>query len=271
MTDKISLAVSTPDAKFSAVVYREPFAQSFAKTAALGLSGIELHIRDPRTVQAAELLRLADEHRLAISALGTGQAFGTDGLSFTDADPAIRRAAVDRIKAHIALAAELRTCVILGLIRGRGRPEEPPVEVRQRMTDGFRACAEEAEKLGIDLAVEPINRYETSLLNTVAETLEFLDLLQSPRVGLLLDTFHMNIEEPSIPASIRQAGKRIKHVHVADSNRWAPGFGHLDFEEVGRELEALGYEGFLSAEILPYPNPEAAARMVAKTFDLKAR
>ncbi len=266
MGGKISLAVSTPDAKFSAVVYREPFPRSFAKAAALGLAGLELHLRDPRTVRAGEILHLAREHGLAISALGTGQAFGTDGLSFADADPAVRRAAVERIKSHLALAAELRTCVILGLIRGRGRPEEPLAEARRRMEEGVRACADEAERLGVDLALEPLNRYETNLLNTVQEALDFLDALRSPRVGLLLDTFHMNIEEPSIADSIRRAGKRIRHVHAADSNRWAPGFGHLDFGEVVRTLEILGYDGFLSAEILPYPDPDAAARMVARTL-----
>ncbi|MGQ9780219.1 MAG: 5-keto-L-gluconate epimerase [Bacillota bacterium] len=262
---KISLAVSTPEAKFSAVVYREPFASSFAKVAALGCGGIEVHLRDPGLVRAEELTRLAREHGLTICALGTGQAYGADGLSFTDPDPSVRRAAVERIKSHIMLGAELGCCVILGLIRGRLRSEDP-ARARRWMMDGFRACLEEAEKRGVDLAIEPLNRYETELINTVEEALSILDELGSPRAGLLLDTFHMNIEEPSLATAIRRAGKRIKHVHVADSNRWAPGFGHIDFGEVYRELAAVGYEGFLSAEILPYPDPEAAGRMTARTL-----
>ena len=262
---KIALAVSTPEARFSAVVYREPFASSFAKVSALGLGGIEVHLRDPNLVRAEELIHLAREHELTICALGTGQAYGTDGLSFTDPDSSVRRAAVERIKSHIILAAELRCCVILGLIRGR-LGSEAPAWAREWMMNGFRACLEEAERHGVDLAIEPLNRYETDLINTVEEALLVLEELGSARAGLLLDTFHMNIEEPSLPAAIRRAGKRIKHVHVADSNRWAPGFGHLDFGEVYRELMAVGYGGFLSAAVLPYPDPDAAGQMVVRTL-----
>ena len=78
-------------------------------------------------------------------------------------------------------------------------------------------------------------------------------------MGLLLDTFHMNIEEPSIYSSIVQAGKRIVHVHVADSNRWYPGAGHVDFAGIIAILQTLNYEGYLSAEILPLPDPDTCA------------
>lgn len=267
MTQQLTaaLVVSTPDAKFAALVYRQPFAESFAKVAALGFKGIEVAIRDPRMADPDELRHLAEKNELKICALGTGQAFGTEGLCFTDPDPSVRGRAVQRIKEHIALAKELGALVIIGLIRGKGLAGEP-AELHRGMLDGMRACADEASRLDVDLVIEPINRYETALLNTIPEALAFLDELGSPRVGLLLDTFHMNIEEPSIGASIRQAGRRIGHVHVADSNRWAPGCGHLDFPGIVAELRASGYVGYLSAEILPYPDPDAAARQVAVTM-----
>lgn len=232
----------------------------------MGFDGVELAIREPKRVSASDIDRLARKHRLAIAALGTGQAYGEEGLSFTAADPSVRARAVERIGEHLALAKELGVIVILGLIRGRQVPELSEAEVRRVMMDGFQACADEAEKLGVDLAIEPINRYETNLLNTVTETLAVLAELKSSRVGILVDTFHMNIEEPSIKGSIRAAARLIKHVHVADSNRWAPGFGHLDFCEIVNELREGGYDGFLSAEILPYPDPDAAARQAASTL-----
>ena len=85
------------------------------------------------------------------------------------------------------------------------------------------------EPHGIRLALEPINRYETTLINNAAQGLELIERVGADNFGLLLDTFHMNIEEPSIEDSIRQTGDRIFHFHVADSNRWYPGAGHLDF------------------------------------------
>ncbi len=263
---KTSLAVSTPGARFAALVFRDALSDSLAKTVSLGFDGVELAIRDPKLVDVTEIGRLAEEHHLEICAIGTGQAYGEDGLSFTNSDPSARELAIERIKEHMALARELRAIVILGLIRGRRMPDMPEAEARRLMMDGFRACADEAERLGVDLVIEPINRYETDLLNTVGETLAVLEELGSPRMGLLLDTFHMNIEEPSIEGSIRAAGRRVRHVHVADSNRWAPGFGHLDFHAIVNELRVTGYEGFLSAEILPYPEPDMAAREAAETL-----
>lgn len=263
---KTSLVVSTPGARFSALVFRDSFSNSLARAASLGFDGVELAVRDPRLVNPAEIARLAEEHRLKVCAIGTGQAYGEDGLSFTDPDPSVRERAIHRIREHLALAGELRAIVILGLIRGKRPPEMPEAEARRLMICGFEACAEAAAKLGVDMVIEPINRDETNLLNTVGETLEVLDELGSPHLGILLDTFHMNIEEPSIAESIRAAGNRIKHVHAADSNRWAPGFGHLDFHGIVRELRESGYEGFLSAEILPYPDPDTAARRAVETL-----
>jgi len=122
-----------------------------------------------------------------------------------------------------------------------------------------------AAQRGVELVLEPINRYETNFLNTVAETLAFLDEVAAPNVGLLFDTFHANIEEPSLAGSLRAAGQHLKHVHTADSNRWAPGSGHLDFAAVVATLRQSGYDGWLSAEILPLPGSaeQAAAQAIA--------
>jgi len=80
---------------------------------------------------------------------------------------------------------------------------------------------------------------------------------------LLLDTFHMNIEEPQIEASIRLCADRIFHFHVADSNRWSPGMGHLDFQSILQALHATGYQGWVSGEFLPLPDAQTAARRSA--------
>jgi len=94
----------------------------------------------------------------------------------------------------------------------------------------------------------------------VAEGLALIEAVGADNFGLLLDTFHMNIEEPSIEESIRQAGNRIFHFHVADSNRWYPGAGHLDFRSILSTLKDIGYQGFVSGEFLPKPDAETAAR-----------
>jgi sugar phosphate isomerase/epimerase len=128
------------------------------------------------------------------------------------------------------------------------------------LVEAIRECAEAAAGTGVRFALEPMNRYETDLIHTVADGLELIDRVGAPNFGLLLDTFHMNIEEPSIEDGIRTCGDRVFHVHVADSNRWHPGAGHLDFPSILETLSAIGYDGFVSGEFLPLPDADTAAR-----------
>lgn len=101
------------------------------------------------------------------------------------------------------------------------------------------------------IAVEPWNRYETYLINRMDQAIAFVDEVARPAVGVMADTFHMAIEETDIAAAIRRAGARLTHVHLADSNRAAPGYGHLDFAPVLAAIADIGYEGWISYELLP--------------------
>jgi 5-keto-L-gluconate epimerase len=116
-----------------------------------------------------------------------------------------------------------------------------------------------AEKAGVRIALEPINRYETPFVNTAQEGVNLIRRVGAANLGLLLDTFHMNIEEPSIESSIRTTAGSIFHFHVADSNRWHPGAGHLDFASILAALTSTGYAGFVSGEFLPRPDAQTAA------------
>jgi sugar phosphate isomerase/epimerase len=110
----------------------------------------------------------------------------------------------------------------------------------------------------VRIALEPLNRYETSLIARVSEGLDLIAQIGADNMGLLLDTYHMNIEEPIIEDSIRTAGDRIFHFHVADSNRWYPSAGHLDFRSVLDALFETGYQGYVSGEFMPLPDPDTA-------------
>jgi sugar phosphate isomerase/epimerase len=113
---------------------------------------------------------------------------------------------------------------------------------------------------GVRLALEPICRYETSLVNNIAQGLELLERVDADNMGLMPDTFHMNIEEPVIEDSILACGDRIFHFHIADSHRWYPGSGHLDFASILDALYSTGYQGYVSGEFMPQPDPDTAAQ-----------
>src|SRR6185437_13944979 len=110
------------------------------------------------------------------------------------------------------------------------------------------------------LLFEPLNRYESNLVNTVADGVALLQSLKTKNVKLLCDLFHMNIEEAGIADALRAAGHLLGHVHLADSNRRAMGFGHTDMAPVARALRDIGYGGYVSGEILPLPDSDTAAQ-----------
>jgi len=266
---KLSIVLSTQAARFEAVALEGDFEVNVARIAAWGYDGVELAIRDPRMVDGDELLRVVSAHGLAVPAIGTGQAWGAEGLSFTDPDPAVRAAAIERTISHIPFAARTGAVIIIGLLRGIVKPGVDHNQAMDWLVGALRDCCAEARSFGsaqdrphtVRIALEPICRYETTLINNAAQGLALLERVGADNMGLLLDTFHMNIEEPVIEESIRACGDRIFHFHVADSNRWHPGAGHLDFASILGALRATGYEGFVSGEFMPLPDADTAARL----------
>ena len=256
----LSVVLSTHAASFNAVAFKGDFDTNIAKIAGLGYDGVELAIRDPALVDASELDRVITAYGLTVPAIGTGQAWGEERLSFTSADPAVRQAAVERIKSHIPLAERFNAIIIIGLIRGVTPQGQTHRQSMLYLVENLRECANAAASHGVRFALEPLNRYETDLIHTVSEGLELLEQVGADNLGLLLDTFHMNIEEPAIEESIRLCGERIFHFHVADSNRWHPGAGHLDFRSILNALFATGYQGYVSGEFMPKPDADTAAR-----------
>ena len=257
---KLSIVLSTHAAQFQAVAFKGDFAANVTRIAKMGYAGVELAVRDPDLINTFELEAILSTHGLTVPAVGTGQAWGEERLSLTSSDPAVRIAAVERIKRHIPLAARLNAIVIIGLIRGitpAGQSHEQSIAY---LIENLRECARLASIQGVRFALEPINRYETDLIHTVEEGLDLLDQVGADNLGLLLDTFHMNIEESVIEDSIRAAGDRIFHFHVADSNRWYPGAGHLNFQSFLKALFDTGFQGYVSGEFLPKPDSILAAQ-----------
>ena len=260
MKMKLSIVLSTHAAQFQAVAFKGDLSENVAKIARWGYDGVELAIRDPGLVNPDELAEAVAASNLEVPAIGTGQAWGEEGLSFTDPDPAIRAAAIARARSHIPFAARTGAVVIIGLLRGVLKPGVSRRQALDWQVAALEECCAAARPHGVRFALEPLNRYETPLVNNAAEGLDLLERVTASNMGLLLDTFHMNIEEAVIEDSIRACGDRIFHFHVADSNRWHPGAGHLDFRSILETLYATGYRGYISGEFMPLPDANTAAQ-----------
>lgn len=257
----ISIALSPTRTSFGPLLFAGQIEAGMAAAAQAGFKAIELSMRKPEDLPVEKLRALLDQHGLTLAGVATGQSCLHEGLCLAATDPALRAATGERIQALIAWAAEFNAPVIIGGIRGRfSDPPESFAGQQQAAADIVGECARFAAGHGSYLLIEAINRYETNFINTAEQGLAFIDQVGEANVRLLLDAFHMNIEERSIPAALRLAGDRLGYVHLADSNRWAPGNGHTDFEAILATLAELHYQGQIGFEILPMPDDGSAIR-----------
>lgn len=240
-------------------VFHEPLEQGFALAKQTGFDGVELFLPGPDAHSIREIQSLSQLHGLGIAAVGTGAGMLKHGLSLTDSSPGKRAAALDFIRRMIVFSGQLGAPVILGSMQGKWGGEVSKDQALEWLADGLRTVGREAAKFNVPFLYEPLNRYETNLINRIADGVAFIQSRSLENVLLLADLFHMNIEEYDIAASLRNAAGFIGHVHYADSNRHAMGFGHTDPKPVIAALQEIQYSGYLSAEILPLPDSLAAA------------
>ncbi|HWQ58886.1 MAG TPA: sugar phosphate isomerase/epimerase family protein [Clostridia bacterium] len=253
LSQTISIQFDTVFSPYRAAEWRA----AFADVAEKGLSGVELAVAYPDRVDAADVLVEARKHGLAVTTLSTGQIYGLEGLYLTAPDRDIRVRAAAVVRGHIDLSTKLGSPnVTIGLLRGKLEPGGKDV-LEAVLADSLAPLCAYAGERGVALQLEAINRSETSLINTTAEALAFLDKMGNPpSLGLLYDTYHSNLEDGDMLEAIRAAGGRIKNVHLADSHRGLPGEGKIDFASVVRALVESGYTGAFALETLCIPTRE---------------
>ena len=258
---KFSVTISPENPKFSPIVFTRGIEKHLPLISDLGYDAIELHVSDPSKLDLNTLRKNLDKFRLDISMIGTGIAYAEEGISFLNKNENHRILAIDRIKRHIDSFSEYNAKIVIGLIRGNLKNKDKSIISEQNLfIDACNQCCSYAEKTKTELLIEPINRYETNFINTVQEGIDIIEKINYPDIGLLLDTFHMNIEERSITESIEKAGNLLRHLHLADSNRRSPGLGHLDIPKIIEKLTKIGYDQYISFEILPFPSSEKSAK-----------
>jgi len=230
--------------------------RTLGRISAAGYDGVELP-GEPEQWTAAEVRDLLGKYRLAPLALTASCKAPETRRDLASPDPAIRKDAVAYLVNCLQFASELGVPVVQMLPSGESRLS--PVAGRGQewawSVEAMRQAAREAERLRIRVSIEPLNRYEAYLVTTAKEAIAYVDEVESPWVGMTLDTFHANLEEPDIGKSILAAGRRLFHVHLADTNRQGLGRGHLDLESVASALHEIRYEGAVVLEVMP-PGPD---------------
>ncbi len=256
-----------PEARGGPFVFWDDLAEGCRKAAELGFDGVEVFAPDPKRLADGTLRRLLDDHGLKLAAAGTGAGWVRHTLTRTSPDPTVRTRARDFIRSMIDAAGELGAPAIIGSMQGRWGGDVSKDVADMLLCEVLDDLGEHALRYHTRLLFEPLNRYETNVVNTLGEGSALLANLSTSNVRLLGDVFHINIEEEHAPAAaLRAHFGWLGHVHMADSNRRPAGNGHIDWKAVGQALRDVHFDGYVSAEALPYPTPDQAARDTIERF-----
>jgi sugar phosphate isomerase/epimerase len=264
---KISSMIGTPDLEAPTLApYSGNLREAFSKVSALGYDGVEFMTKNPVRLKGLEIRHLLDEFRLRLAQICTGHVWGEDKLGLVDARAELSPEGMARMKAIVDFTAayfEPGIPVNIGRSRGPGDPVQPEKSLAA-YESAFRELADYALCRKVRLTLEPITATVAKFILTTQDGIEMCRRVDRPNFGLMLDVYHMNIEDVDIYESFREAKEYCWHVHVCDNNRKWPGSAHLDFEKIIVVLNEIGYDAFVGTEMLPWPDPDTSAREAIK-------
>ena len=229
------------------------------RAAQLGYSGIEIHCREDAVFNYKAIGELCEENGIEIAALATGRLNTQGKVDLMNDNKEITDSAKKGMLGYIKMAAKLKTNVVIGWVKGRIPDGADSGSYLERFARNLTVLCNQAAGEGVQIFTEVINRYETNVLVTAQEAVDFLDYWKIPNCFIHLDTFHMNIEEINPCDAIKLCKDRLGYFHVADNTRMYPGRGTLDFKGYFSALKEISYGGFVSVECLPKPDGETAA------------
>ena len=248
-------------------VFWHDLAAGCAGAAELGYDAIEVFAPNADAIPIAELKELTSQYNLKVAAVGTGGGWVIHKWHLCQADAASRDNARNFIRSIIDAGAQLEAPAIIGSMQGRFEGEVTKEQSHEYLRSALNELGEHAKSAGVPLIYEPLNRYESNLMNRAEDTVPFLETLDTDNVVILADLFHMNIEEADIADGLRTYGHHIGHVHFVDSNRRPAGCGHMDYVPIAAALKEIGYDRFASAEAFPWPDTHEAAKATIDTFN----
>lgn len=259
---KLCYQVATPDVAVadSVTAYQGPLDKSFAELASFGYDGVELMTLDPDRLDWEYVKEQAGKNGLSVALVCTGEIWGQLGLSYTSPREEIRKEAIERTKSIIDFAGYLGANVNIGRVRGQYCGGLKKEETEAFAVSAFRELAEYAQAKNVYIALETVTIMQTNFINTLEEGALMVDRVNHSHFKLMMDVFHLNLEEPDLYEAIRKYSGYNIHVHLADNNRRYPGQCGLDFKKIIQTFRDCGYDGNFCTEIFQIPDQERAAK-----------
>jgi len=224
------------------------FAETLDGLRAAGLTGVELNIVDPFSLDWRDLFALLKEHDLALFRFASGLTAKARGLSLSAADEQTRGRSVDACREVVRALGGTGIGIIIGFLKGGLTTDHD--EARRRFAQSLADLVPDAAAHGVPLVVEATNRYESSVANALDDTVALLPEgdARGRWAQILPDTFHMNIEESDMAGALERHATLFSSVHLSDNNRLFPGRGAIDFGRVIGTLRRIGWQGYLAIE-----------------------
>ncbi len=259
---RLCYQVATPDVAIadSVTAYQGPLEESFAALATLGYDGVELMTLDPSKLDWNLVKSEAEKNNLNVALVCTGEIWGQLGLSYTDKDEEIRKKAIAKTKEIIDFASFLGAKINIGRIRGQYCSALTKEQTEDYAVKAFQEISDYAVPKNVDIALETVTIMQTNFINTLAEAMDIIKRVNRPNFKLMLDIFHLNLEEKNVIEAIKKYNTHSIHVHLADNNRRYPGHCGLDFEEIISTFKQCGYDGDYCTEIYQIPDMKEAAK-----------
>ncbi len=256
---KISVTVSSSNRTVDPFIMWNGLEDGIAKAHMLGYDGVELSISGKSEIQLKALERLLMKYDMEVSCISSGAIFSSLNLYLTHPNADIRSRALTVLYELIDFAGEFGHRLNIGRARGYYDPILPKENCEAAFIDILSRVVDKAASKNVQVLIEPVNRYEINFINTLDECANIIKWVPSDLIGMAADIFHMNIEEAGIGKTLIKHKGLVKHIHINDSNRKAPGLGHINFDEVFASLHEMNYDGWIVVEAMPYPTPEEAA------------
>ena len=261
---KLAYMLATEDVlSTKALGYHGDIRKSAQMLKSLGFDGMELTSADPGKIDWKAVKSAAEDSGLEIPMLCSGEVFGQEKLGLANPRTAERKAAMARMKEMVDFASFLGSMLNVGRSRWYYEEGTDRKATEQMAEEAFIELAEYAAPRSVVVILEPIANHVCNFINSTREGLMWLKRINRPNFKMMLDMYHMNIEdELPIPEGIKEAVglDALRYVHLCDSNRKTPGNGHIDFKSVIDALKEAGYKGFVSGEVANYPEQDTALR-----------
>ncbi len=260
----LAYPVAAPDSSVPLMGFAGPFETNLDFIRQAGYTGVELLVRNADELDISRLESSLSNSGLTAVSFGTSPMLAQDKLDLLSEIEEIQEVTFQRTLRMIELASRFQAPVGIGKLRGN--LQEGTGRTAERRNKIFLKLCEYCEKVEGSIVMEPQKYDNVNNLNTIDESLEWLRQINSKRLKLLVDTFHMDLTEKNQFDSIRRAARQIGFVHLSDTDRKAPGCGNIDFRAVLKAFSDIHYGGFLSMEIKQSPSSKEAAEICVKNL-----